>query len=223
MAATPLRLALVSLFGLALAAPPRSCAEPAGPSSLDEIPSSARGDVTRLLHDMHRRYGEDAVLIETNLLLNAMRSGALLGTGVRIEGVEPYRGRQYLGFHVDTGLVFDDHTRDEPARLQMLWVTIMEPTLERLQGLSVPADGIKVEMQYHHRPYRSLAELRASIDEPGTSEEASFYLLGADVRELVERRLTARHLVTRTQVAVDGAERQVSMPAGEPPRAAGPD
>ena len=55
---------------------------PAPPQSLDDIPSAKREDVSRLLSKIRRRHGEDAIVIQTHLLLNAMQKGAILATGV---------------------------------------------------------------------------------------------------------------------------------------------
>jgi hypothetical protein len=192
------------------------------PERLDQIPGGTRESVTRLLQKVRRRYGEGAVVIQTQLLLNAMRHGAVLATGVRVDGVKKYRGTRYLGFHLDTGLIFDDLTRDGAARVQMLWATIMEPTLASLAGLEVPAEGIKVEMQYHHRPYRSQGELRRTIDQPGVSEETSFYVRTADVSDLGTPGVTPRDLFRRCRIAVDGTEREIAAPSQDPPGAPGP-
>jgi hypothetical protein len=192
------------------------------PASLEEMPSASKEDVTRLLRKIRHKYGDDALLIDTHLLLNAMKNGSVLATGARVEGVKDYRGKRYLGFHVETGLVFDDNTRNETARVHMLWHTIMTPTLERLNGLTVPADGIMVRMQYHHFPYRTLAELRDRIHEPGPSEETVFYLLTPDVTELLAKRVSKLELIARARIAIDGSEREITVPAAEEPLSAGP-
>jgi hypothetical protein len=199
---------------------------PSGPQELDEIPSAERDDVTRLLRKVGRRYGPDAVIIQTHLLLNAMQKGSILATGVRVERVERAHGKRYLGFALETGIVFDDHTRDEAARLQFLWATILEPTLARLtDGLQVEAaDGILVRMQYYHRPYRTVADLRSTVvEQPGTSEEAAFAVLAADLDATVRGELTLRDVLTRSHVTVDGAERKVAAPAANQDLTPGPE
>jgi hypothetical protein len=197
---------------------------PSGVQSLDEIPSAKREDVSRLLRKVGRRYGPDAVVIQTHLLLNAMQKGSVLATGVRVERIEHAHGKRYLGFALETGLVFDDHTRDESARLRFLWASILEPTLARLtDGLQVEADGILVRMQYYHRPYKTIAELRASIEQPGTSEEAAFAVLASDVDATVRGELPLREVLARTHVTVDGAERKVAAPATDQVLTPGPE
>ena len=113
-------------------------------------------------------------------------------------------------------MVFDDHTRDEAARVQILWATILEPTLERLKdGLQVNADGIMVRMQYHHRPYRTAAELRQSIDQPGTSEETRFGVLATDVDAVVRGEITLRESFRRAKITVNGEPRSIAVPPAD--------
>mgnify|MGYP006992523163 FL=1 len=206
-------LALAALGSLGARSAP---AEPVPlPSAAGELPGATRGDVVRALRKVRHKYGEDAVVIESQLLINAMRSGSVRAAAVSVDGVKRDHDKRYLGFTVETGLIFDSQTRDEMARIRMLWATIMAPTLERLTGLRVPADGIKVAMRYHHRPYRSQHDLRASIDRPGTPEETAFYILTPDV--------TAPNLIARARVTVDGEERSVQASSEDPPTTPGPD
>ena len=193
------------------------------PSGMEEFGSASINDVSRALAKVRRRYGDDAIVIQTQLLVNAMRNGSVRATGVRVEGVREHRAKKYLVFVVETGFVFDSATRDENTRVHMLWSSIMAPTLERLTALRIPADGIKVEMQYHHRPYRSAAELRASIDRPGTAEQTDFYLLVADIDALVQRTMAPQTLIARAAITVDGVERAATAPPADLPTTAGPD
>jgi hypothetical protein len=214
----------VVLAGPALAATETPVPTPAE-VTLDDIPSAKPQDVTRLLRKVRQRHGDDAVVVQTHLLLNAMQKGSVLATGVRVDKVEEAQGKRYLGFVLETGLIFDDSTRDRVTRAQILWTTILEPTLARLEdGLQVnEADGMVVQMQYFHRPYRSADELRTTIDKPGTSEEARFYVQSADLDSVIRGELTLHDLVTRTRTTVDGAEIAVQPAAPDAPLTPGPE
>ncbi|MBI3769027.1 MAG: hypothetical protein HY271_11130 [Deltaproteobacteria bacterium] len=195
------------------------------PSGMEALGSASRGDVVRALRKVRHHYGDDAIVIETQLLVNAMRNGSMRATAVSVDGVRSHEDKRYLVFVVDTGVVFDSTTRDETTRVHVLWETIMVPMLERLQlqGLRVPADGIKVAMRYHHRPYRTLDELRAHLDQPGTPEETDFYVLGPDVDALIGRSETPHTLLARAHVTVDGAARAVAVAPADLRTAPGPD
>jgi hypothetical protein len=198
---------------------------PAAPASLDDMPSAKPEHVTRLLRKVRQRHGEDAVVIQTHLLLNAMQKGSVLATGVRVDRVEESLGKRYLGFELETGMVFDDNTRDQEARLQVLWGAVLEPALARLEdGLQIEkADGIVVQMQYHHRPYRTVAELRSNIEQPGTSEVARFYVLAADLEAVVRKQMPLAHVLARSRVIVDGTERNVHTVPSDLALTPGPD
>jgi hypothetical protein len=210
------RAGLTAMIVLGLVLPGRALAQtPAPPASLDDIPSAKREDVTRLLRKVRQRHGEDAVVIQTNLLMHAMQQGSVLATGVRVDKVQEHRGKRYLGFFLESGFVFDDATRDQVARAQIVWATVLEPTLARLKdGLQVKADGLVVHVQSHHRAYRSADELRKDIEHPGTLEEHRFYVLASDVDAVVRGELTARTLLARAQITCDGRDLSVP-PIGE--------
>jgi hypothetical protein len=223
--AAALVLALGGVIAAALAATAVAAADPEPlPSGLESLGSASPNDVVRALRKVRHHYGDDAIVLETQLLMNAMQSGSVRGTGVRVDGVRTHDDRKkYLVFVVDTGLVFDSATRDETTRIHLVWEKIMVPTLARLQALRVPADGIKVEMRYHHRPYRSHAELRASLDEVGTPEETDFYVLVPDIDALAAQSETPHSLLTRAKVTVDGAPRTVPAAPASLPAGPGPD
>ncbi len=213
------------LAAVALVVPVDAGAQtPAPATGLEELPSARPQDVTRLLRKIRKRHGEDAVVIQTHLLLNAMQKGSVLATGVRVDRVEEAFGKRYLLFVVETGIVFDDATRDRQARAQVLWASVIEPTLERLKdGLQVDADGMMVQLESHHRPYRSVADLRASLDRPGEPEVTRFHVLASDLDAVVRGELTLRKLVERAHTTIDGTEVAVAPPGDDQPLTPGPD
>ena len=207
-------LAITAFVRPAVAVDPTPVAPASPPDSLEDLPSAKPQDVARLLRKIRQRHGEDAVVVQTHLLLNAMQKGSVLATGVRVERVEEAHGRRFLRFVLETGFVFDDSTRDRAQRAQILWATIMEPTLARLaDGLQVEkADGLVVQMQYFHRPYRNADELRAHIHDPGTTEEARFYVASADLDDVVRGKRTLHALLSTAHTTVDGADLAVEPP-----------
>ncbi|MCC7538463.1 MAG: hypothetical protein IT379_19720 [Deltaproteobacteria bacterium] len=218
----------VAALAASLCAPisaPAAGPTPVPPELLDDLPSAKPQDVARLLRKVRQRHGEDAVVVQTHLLLNAMRKGSVLATGVRVERVEEMLGKRWLRIVLETGFVFDDSTRDRIQRAQILWATIMEPTLARLQdGLQVEkADGLLVEMQSFHRPYRSTDELRASIHEPGATEATRFYVSGADLDEVVRGNRTLRALLADVRTTIDGQALAVGPPRGDEVLTPGPE
>lgn len=226
---TCMRSALVAAMLVASMTPPgwarADAPTPAPAAALDELPSAKPRDVARLLRKVRQRHGEDAVIVQTHLLLNAMQKGAVLATGVRVERVEEAHGKRWLRIVLETGFVFDDSTRDRTRRAQILWSTIMEPTLARLNGgLRIEnADGVLVEMQSFHRPYRSAAELRAHIHEPGASEAARFYVASRDVDDVVRDGRAWHTLLAAAHMTIDGEEIAVPPPSDDEALTPGPE
>lgn len=202
-----------------------AAADPAPlPTGVDGLGSATPDQVARALRKVRRRYGDDAIVIETQLLVNAMAHGSVRATEVRVDGVRPHADRKFLVFAVETGLVFDSGSRDETTRVHLVWDGIVAPTLGHLQqGLRVPADGIAVVLRYHHRPYRTQDELRASLENPGTAEETTFYVLARDVDSLIRKTETPHSLVAQTRVTVDGAARTVAAVPNDLPAGPGPE
>jgi hypothetical protein len=219
----PLPCFLAALALVAASAPPGRAGEAEAPRSLDELPSTARDSVTALLAKSRREYGEDAVVMQAQLLLNTLRHGSQLAAGVRIAGVEEFRGTPYLRFVLETGLVFDDRTRDRNARVHMLWAAIMEPTLASVETLEISAEGVAVDMQSHHRPYETNRALRATIDDPGTVEHVTFYVRAADVNAVRAAAGATRELFGRALVVVDDAPLAPAPLPSDPPTFPGPD
>jgi hypothetical protein len=220
----PLALVFLTLAP-ALARPADAAPDPEPlPSGMEELGSASRDDLSRALAKVRRRYGDDAIVIETQLLVNTMRNGSLRATEVRVDGVRREEEKRYLVFTVETGLVFDTTTRDETTRVHMLWEAIVAPTLAHLtHGLRVPAGGVQLVMRYNHRPYRTQQQLRATLDDPGTAEETRFFVLAPDVDAVLARRETPHSLLARTRVTVNGSPRAMSVAPSDVPTAPGPD
>ena len=75
------------------AASPAAAPEPL-PSGLDEMGSASPTEVSRAAAPLRHHYGDDAIVIETQLLINAMRNGSMRATSVGVDGVRPARRQE---------------------------------------------------------------------------------------------------------------------------------
>lgn len=201
-------IAAALLAAAILAFPPTAPAQPtpAVTPSADDEPST-REEILRSLKDVQQKYGGDAVMLEGHLLGHAIQGGSILEAVISIPGIEEYAGKRFLAFTLETGIVYNDHELVTAARRHArAWKDIVEMTLKKFQTLTVPADGLLLTLSWSHKPYADETELRAHLKEDrGQAEMAKFYLLTADITELITRRISGQQLVDRSTVLVDGA------------------
>src|SRR5206468_3641710 len=88
-------VALAALTALGGAAAAANDPEPV-PSGMESLGASAPTDLSRALAKVRRHYGDDAIVIESQLLVNAMRSGSVRTTAVSVDGVRPHDDKKYL-------------------------------------------------------------------------------------------------------------------------------
>ena len=162
-------------------------------------------EIVDALHDLQRKYGSDAVLMEGHLLGQAVRSGSMLEAVISVTGVEERNGKRFLAFKLETGIIYNDRELAPHERSARAWTDIVEATLRKFHKPSVPADGIAVLVSYTHKPYTDLSDLRAHLNEGhGEPEALAFYVLVPDIVELNADRITAQQLIDRSTFLLNG-------------------
>jgi len=176
-------------------------------------PGTTRVEILQAMHDLQRKYGADAVLMEGQLLSQAIRGGSVLEASISVPGLEERDGKHYLGFTLETGIVYNDREVSAAARRVHAWTEIVETTLHKFSALNVSADGLAIRLGYTHKPYDDEADLRTHLHEGhGDPETTTFYLLLADVADLLAKRISAQQLVQRATILVDGAAAELLLP-----------
>jgi hypothetical protein len=123
---------------------------------------------------------------------------------VAVTGFEDRDGKRYLGFKVDTGIVYNDRELRADSRPARAWRDIIETSLRKFHAMTVAADGIAVRLGYTHRDYATEEDLRAHLrDDSGVPEAAAFYLLLPDVNALMAARITGQELIDRSVVLIN--------------------
>ena len=209
------RLFLSALAVVALLASV-AAANDAQPGDADDLLGS-RQAMLKMLGDVQRKYGVDAVMLEGQLLGVAVHSGSILEAEVSVPGFEERNGKRFLIFTVETGIVYNDRelsAHDRPARV---WSDMVETSLRKFHTMTLPADGIALRFTYLHRPYADESELREHLrDAPGTAEAVVFYLLLPDATELMANHITGQQLIDRSLILVNDAPAHVVLPAPAP-------
>jgi hypothetical protein len=182
-------------------------ADPPDPS----IPESVLGtptlsaEIVTLLRENREKYGDDAVVLQLQLLRNAIHADSILAAGVRVDGVKPHAAHRYLVYTVETGIVFNTKHTDRGKRLDHVWSRVVLPSLAPLKVCDVPADGVALELTYFHQSYDTTASLQATVQEhPGESERVAFYLLRNDIVAFNRNEVDAAGLYGRAEPTVDG-------------------
>jgi hypothetical protein len=195
-------------FGaLLLAAQPLSAADDAPPLGATPPP-----EVLKFLQELKRQYGPDTVALVSWLLDAANHSGSILTTAVKVTGNETRENGSFLGFWVDTGLILNDQTTDQHGRLSVMWEKILEKSFLHMDTLQIPADGVMVNLVYHHKPFPETDDLIDHVDEPGSIEEAKFYFSGEPLRAFLKKELSSHDLLSRTHVFVDNQPVMFTLP-----------
>lgn len=169
-------------------------------------------EVLKFLQDMKRQYGPDTVALVSWLLDAANHSGSVLTTAVKVAGNETRENTSFLVFWVDTGLILNTQTTDQHGRLLTVWEKILEKAFLHMDTIQVPADGVMVDLVYHHKPFPETDDLTNHVDEPGSVEEVKFYFSGDSLRAFMRKELSSKDLLLRTQVFVGDKPMQVSLP-----------
>jgi hypothetical protein len=181
--------------------------------------SGIRKEILSALKDVQRQYGKDAVMMEGQLLGQAIRSGSIVDAVISIPGIEEREGRRYLVFKLETGIIYNDRELTTAARPIRLWTDVVEPSLRKFQALNLPADGVGLIVAYTHKEYADEADLRAHLHESsGEPESVTFYVLSSDVAELTANRITAQQAIDRATVLVNGAPTHLVLEAPTPRR-----
>ena len=205
------------LAGQALAGDPEEL-----PQGLPAASGDQRRAVLQLMRDNRQKYGDDSALLQGLLLTHSLQGEAVLTTESTIVGFEELEGRKYVTFRVNSGMVLNDKSLDRQQRLERVWHVILERTLMRYSKFTAPAEGVAVEIQYNHRPYRTLAELYRDVDDTGPAEHAKFYMLSTDLEEFLARRVGPQDFLDRSRIVLDDESIKLRlMEVSMPPRPVG--
>ncbi len=94
------------------------------------------------------QWGGDAVALQANLLINSLKAGAVLSTEVKVVGPSSVYGADFLQFDVDTGLLLDLEVSGREVADELLWGSVLLPSLERMETVDLDPAGLDVAFAY---------------------------------------------------------------------------
>lgn len=173
----------------------------------DKTPTFGTGstpppDVLEFLQKMKRQYGPDTVELVSWLLDATNLSGSVLTSSIKVNGNETKDNISFLVISIDTGLILNERTIDQHGRLLTVWKKILTKAFAHMDNIKVPADGVMVDLRYHHTSFPETDSLADHVDKPGPIEEAKFYITNDYLRAFMRKELSPQDLLSRTQVFV---------------------
>jgi hypothetical protein len=79
------------------------------------------------------------------------------------------------------------------------------------------ADGVRIDLLYHHKSFPQTDDLVEHVDEPGPIEEAKFYIPNDPIQAFMKKELSDQQLLSHAQVFVDGKPVILVTPHGAQP------
>jgi hypothetical protein len=188
---------------------------PASVWSDDERPwnSDRSPELGKLLRELNQLYGPDTVSLLSWLndaSIHHRRS--VLTATVRVDGKEMRENLSFLTFTVETGVIFNTQTTDQPQRLADLWQTVLAKALSHFETFAVPTDGIMIDLLSHCKEFPEQDDLANHVDDPGPVEEIKFYFPGEMLRGYLGKKLSAQELLNKTHILINGAPTTWRLP-----------
>lgn len=196
-----------SLF-LYFAAPGTVWSEDDRPWNPDRSP-----ELGKLLRELNQLYGPDTVSLLSWLNdASIHHRHSVLTATVRVDGKETRENLSFLIFKVETGVIFNTQTTDQPQRLANLWEHVLVKSLSHFETFKVPTDGIMIDLLSHCKAFAEKDDLADHIDDPGVIEEVKFYFSGDPLRAYLEKKLSANELLGKAQILINGAPTVWKLP-----------
>jgi hypothetical protein len=162
-------------------------------------------ELGKLLRELNRQYGADTISLLSWLNdASIHHKRSVLTATVRVDGKETRDNLSFLIFKVETGMIFNTRTTDQPQRLTDLWEQVVAKALSHFDTFTVPTDGIMIGLHSHCKAFAEKEDLADHVDEPGPVEEVKFYFPGEPLRAYLSKKLSAQGLLSRTAVLVNG-------------------
>jgi hypothetical protein len=170
-------------------------------------------ELGKLLRELNQLYGPDTVSLLSWLNdASIHHRHSVLTATVRVDGKETRENLSFLIFKVETGVIFNTRTTDQPQRLANLWETVLAKALSHFETFTVPTDGIMIDLLSHCKAFAEKDALAEHVDDPGPVEEVKFYFAGGPLRAYLEKKLSAHELLGKAQILVNGTPTTWRLP-----------
>jgi hypothetical protein len=149
------------------------------------------------------QWGGDAVALQANLLINSLKAGAVLSTEVKVVGPSSVYGADFLQIDVDTGLLLDLEVSGREVADELLWGSVLLPSLERMETVDLDPAGLDVAFAYELQDFsQNDPPSRADLAGPTQVRTLRYRIESGQLRSYVARETDAaalRALLTVTE------------------------
>jgi hypothetical protein len=206
-------LTLAAVRGSASAATVESDASkplaPSGEATTNDVPDVAGREATqkridslaKLLARIAEEHGADAVALQSRLLIETIRAGAIGPSEVRVAGPSPREGEDYLEIDVLTGLIFDSDSTDERSRLDHVWQHVAAPALQGMKSFDMKPKSLELVIDYGTQRFADHVEHRADPSEPADMYRVRIAIPEAVLSDLVVAEVAAADALEQCRVA----------------------
>ena len=181
----------------------------------DELPwnPDRSPELGKLLRELNQRYGADTVSLLSWLNdASIHHKRSVLTATVGVDGKETRDNLSFLVFKVETGVIFNTNTTDQASRLVDLWEQVLAKAFSHFTTLTVPSDGIMINLLSYCKAFAEKDDLGDHVDEPGPIEEVKFYFPGQSLGAYLGKELSAQTLLSRSSVLVNGTHTLIFLP-----------
>lgn len=171
----------------------------------DDNGPTAQPTVEAIMKEMAERYGPAAVALQGYLLAHTISAGSQLEINVSISGLESRAGDSYLGYALDTGLVYHAAQVSKAEQLSRIFGDIVEPSLRKARLGQLRAAGIALRVVSYRGEFADRAALVREREAHHLQRVETHFFLPVDAAQaFVDGKITAAELGTRGVVEVDG-------------------
>ena len=180
--------------------PPDGAAiEAATEAATEQKAQSLAHELARIAHD----HGSDSVALQASLLIETMRAGAVGPSEVRVAGVSPREGADFLETAVGTGLIFDADTLDLDTCSQRVWASVAAPVLAKMERFELRPAGLELVFTYGLQSYSRQDYRKPDPSQPHEPHTVRFVLPASVLDDLAYRRITVDAALAAGRSAVD--------------------
>jgi len=191
--------------------------KPPDGAAIDAATDQKLRSLAQELARIARDHGSDSVALQASLLIETIRAGAVAPSEVRVGGVSPREGEEFLEVAVGTGLIFDSDTTDLATCNQRVWTSVAAPVLSKMERFDIRPSGLELVFSYGIQSFSRQDDREADPTQPHEPHTVRFVLPASVLDDLALHRITIDAALAAGRSALDDMLPPASKAAAPPP------